>query len=203
MPLFGNAGAWQRQDRLRPDARRAVHRAEIASAARGLTQATSDALLLAILEDADDMPARTLASVGVDVAALRELLVGALPVRPVAVEGASPLDAAAREAVVLGLNEARRMAADRAGALHLVLGIVEARTGAGARYLGQSGLNLERLRALIAVAEASSPDDALFQDGFARLLAASGGETRCSHCGAALHQSFRFCYACGAALDDA
>ena len=203
MPLFGNAGAWQRQDRLRADARRAVHRAESASAARGLTQATPDALLLALLEDADDAPARSLTSVGIDVAALREILLGALPVRPVAVEGATPLDAAAREAVVLGLNEARRMAVDQAGALHLVLGIVEARTGAGARYLRQSGLNLDRLRALVAAEDEEDEDGsgaALFQDGFGRLLAMSGGETRCPHCGASLHQSFRFCYACGTGL---
>ncbi len=199
MRFFGNSAAWQRQDRLRPDARRVIHRAESASAARGLSSAPPDALLLALLEDEDDAPRRLLAAAGIDVAGLHETLIGAVPVRPHAVEGSVPLDDAAREAVVLGLNEARRMGLEQARAGHMILGIVEARTGTGARYLRRSGADLNRLRALVADAEeeAGGAADGPFQEGFTRLLATVGGSRRCAHCGALLHESFSYCYGCG------
>jgi ATP-dependent Clp protease ATP-binding subunit ClpA len=200
MRLFGNSAAWQRQERLRPDARRAIHRAEIASAARGLSSAPPDALLLALLEDEDDALRRLLSAGGIDVAGLHEALIGAVPVRPHAIEGSVPLDDAAREAVVLGLNEARRMGLEQAGAGHVILGILEAGSGAGARYLRRSHADLNRLRALVVEAEQEDEgaDAAPFQEGLARLLATVGGGRRCGHCGAQLHESFGYCYACGA-----
>lgn len=205
MPLFGNAAAWQRQDRLRADARLAIHRAEIAAAARGLPGATPDVLLWVMLEDEDSAPARMLAMAGIDVRGLRAALLSAVPVRPGAIDGRVPLDAAAREAVVLGLNEARRMRLAQAGAIHVILGIVEAGAGAGVRTLRRGGLDLGRLRALVAAAQepeeqAGAP---LFQAGFAQLLAAVGGERPCPQCAAPLHSSFGYCYRCGTRLDSA
>src|SRR5437763_8717793 len=141
MLLFGSHGAWQSHERLGMPARRAVRRAETDAAARGLRQATPDILLLALLEDADGVPVRALSATGVEIGDVRAALSAALDGGPPRHEP-SPLDAAAREGVILGVNEARRAGSEQAGAGHILLGILEAGTGTGARLLARRGARL-------------------------------------------------------------
>ena len=229
MVLFGSHSAWQSHERLGLPARRAVQCAETDAAARGLHQATPDILLLALLAETDGVPVRALIATGVEIGAVREALSAALGRReaeggrrkneraapasrlpPSALDGGpplherSPLDAAAREGVILGINEARRAGFEQAGAGHILLGVLEARTGAGARLLARRGARLRTLRPLIHELERLSGDDGadLFTRTFAALLNHSGGAGACPRCRAPIHASFRFCYNCGAACSE-
>jgi ATP-dependent Clp protease ATP-binding subunit ClpA len=213
MRLFGSRGAWQSHERLGLPARRAVQRAETDAAARGLRQATPDILLLALLAEADGVPARALSAMGVEISAdilLLALLAEADGVparaRTAALEGGpplherSPLDAAAREGVILGVNEARRAGFEQAGAGHILLGILEAGTGTGARLLARRGARLRTLRPLIHELERLSGDEGanLFTVTFATLLNHISGACACPRCCVPIHTSFHFCYNCGA-----
>jgi ATP-dependent Clp protease ATP-binding subunit ClpA len=202
MRLFGTAGAWQGQDRLGPAARRAIQRAGVEGAARGLAQATPDILLAALLAEPDGMARHALAAAGVDIEGLGHALAGAATAHGMPHEEPVPLDAAAREAVVLGMNEARRAGFEQAGGGHLLLGVIEAGSGAGVRYLRRGGLDLRALRELVDVAESSDGGRAVehFAAAFTRLLDAIGGAADCPRCGAPLHDSFTFCYHCGGRL---
>jgi ATP-dependent Clp protease ATP-binding subunit ClpA len=199
MLLFGSRGAWQSHERLGMPARRAVQRAETDAAARGLRQATPDILLLALLAEADGVPARALIVTGVEIGDVRMALSAALDAGPPLHER-SPLDAAAREGVILGVNEARRAGFEQAGAGHILLGILEAGTGTGARLLARRGARLRTLRPLIHELERLSGDDGanLFTVTFAALLNHVGGACACPRCCAPIHTSFHFCYNCGA-----
>lgn len=210
MLLFGSHGVWQGEERLGPAARRAVRHAEDAAAARGLRRATPDLLLLALLDDPEGVCRRALAESGVDLEPLRRDIGGSIP-SPGAPPGtASPLDDAAREAVILGVNEARRAGLDQAGAGHILLGIVEARTGAGPRLISRQGARLAPLRKLVNDLEAAADDGgaALFSSALESALARIGGGVSCPRCAAPLHVSFSYCYRCGlrmaprAAADD-
>src|ERR671938_1036052 len=148
MRFFGARGAWQSYERLGAPARRAVQRAETDAAARGLRQTTPDILLLALLAETDGVPVRALIATGVQPGDVREALSSVVDGGPPLHER-SPLDAAAREGVILGVNEARRAGFAQAGAGHILLGVLEARAGAGARLLARRGARLRTLRALI------------------------------------------------------
>jgi ATP-dependent Clp protease ATP-binding subunit ClpA len=229
MPLFGSPGVWQSQERLGLPARRAVQRAETDAAARGLRQATPDILLLALLAETEGVPVRALIASGVEIGGVREALSAALGRReaegggrkkeraapasrlpPSALDGGapvherSPLDAAAREGVILGVNEARRAGFEQAGVGHLLLGVLEARTGTGARLLAHRGARLRTLRPLIHELELLSGDDSAdaFTPTFASLLSHIGGACACPRCHAPMHTSFHFCYNCGAACSE-
>jgi ATP-dependent Clp protease ATP-binding subunit ClpA len=200
MLLFGARGAWQSHERLGMPARRAVQRAETDAAARGLRRATPDILLLALLAEADGVPARALIATGVEIGdvcmALSRALDGGSPLHE-----RSPLDAAAREGLILGVNEARRAGFEQAGTGHILLGILEARTGTGARLLARRGARLRTLRPLIHELERLGGDEGanLFTLTFAALLNHLGGACACPRCRAPIHTSFHFCYNCGAA----
>jgi ATP-dependent Clp protease ATP-binding subunit ClpA len=200
MLLFGSRGAWQSQERLGLPARRAVQRAETDAAACGLQQATPDILLLALLAETDGVPVRALIATGVQLGDVREALSAALDGGP-PLHDRSPLDAAAREGVILGVNEARRAGFEQAGAGHILLGVLEARTGTGARLLARHGARLRTLRPLVHELERLSGDDGanLFTLTFAALLNHVGGACACPRCRAPIHTSFHFCYNCGAA----
>ena len=201
MPFIGSHGAWQGSERLDEGAREAVWRAESTAAAYGLRQATPDVLLRALLGDPDSVSARVLTAASVDVAALRAFLDSALNRGKAPLGGRSALDADAREAIVLGTNEARRDGLEQAGAGHILIGIVESRAGKGARLLARQGANVATLRALAydlqEPAERGSASAALFAASFPRFLAQTGGATACPACGAPLHDSFHYCYNCG------
>jgi hypothetical protein len=143
---------------------------------------------------------RALIATGVQLGDLREALSAALDDGPPLRER-SPLDAAAREGVILGINEARRAGFQQAGAGHILLGVLEARTGTGARLLARRGARLRTLRPLIHELERLSGDDraSLFTLTFAALLNHLGGACACPRCRAPIHTSFHFCYNCGAA----
>src|SRR5947209_8312662 len=158
MLLFGSHGVWQSHERLGMPARRAVQRAETDAAARGLRQATPDVLLLALLAETDGVPVRALIATGVQLGDVREVLSAALDGGPPLHER-SPLDAAAREGVILGVNEARRAGFEQAGAGHILLGVLEARTGTGAQLLTRRGARLRTLRALMHELELLGCDD--------------------------------------------
>lgn len=203
MVLFGARGAWQGQERLGPAARRAVQQAEAAGAARGLRWATPDLLLLALLDAADGVPARALDAAGMDLEAVRRAIDGGITHLVTPANELVPLDDAAREGVILGLNEARRGGFEHAGAGHILLGVVEARSGAGARLLIRRGIRIEVLREAIDELEQIASEDGavLFAGAFSSLLKRIGGARACPRCGAALHASFNYCYNCGAALE--
>src|ERR671932_2515071 len=203
MLLFGARGVWQSHERLGVAARRAVQRAEADAAARGLRHTTPDILLLALLAETDGVPVRALIATGVQLGDVRESLSAALDGGPPLHER-SPLDAAAREGVILGVNEARRAGFEQAGAGHILLGVLEARTGTGARLLAQRGARLRTLRPLIHELERLSGDDGanLFTLTFAALLNHIGGAGACPRCRAPIHTSFHFCYNCGAVAGD-
>lgn len=203
MPLFGTHGAWQGQERLGAAARRAVQRAEAEAAARGLHAATPDLLLLALLAEGDGVPNRALVAAGVEVAGVRDIL-GALTVADEATLGdRAPLDEAAREGVILGINEARRGGFEQAGAGHLLLGVLEARSGRAARWLARHGARIAELRGLVHDLELAGSDRgaALFARAFAALLDQIGGARACPHCHVAMHASFNACYNCGAEVE--
>lgn len=202
MPLIGAHGAWQGRERLDGAAHRAVERAEAEGGARGLKRASPDLLLLALLREEQDTPRRVLATLDIDVEALLETL------GPARADADEPvvrvaLDADAREAVILGVNEARRARAVQAGTGHLLLGLIEARSGSGVRALIKAGAALGPLRdAVDAVEEAANAGDGgaaatLFAAAFRPFLARAGGAATCPHCGAPLHRTFRYCYNCG------
>ena len=197
--MFGARGAWQSHERLGMPARHALQRAESDAAARGLRQATPDILLLALLAEADGVPARALIATGVAIGDVRMALSGALD-EGTPLHERSPLDAAAREGVILGVNEARRAGFEQAGAGHILLGVLEARTGTGARLLARRGARLRTLRPLIHELERLSGDAGtnLFTLTFAALLSHIGGACACPRCRAPIHTSFHFCYNCGA-----
>ena len=206
MLLFGSRGAWQDSGRLSAAAHRAVQRAERAAAARGLDAATPDLLLLALVSDEDGMPRRALRGHGLDIAALRRAIGGPEPGSDLLDERRAPLDDAARESVVLGVNEARRGGFEQAGAGHLLLGVVETRSGRGARMIERSGVRLADLRATVDALERSAPldadDAATFERTLTALLERVGGAQQCACCGATLHATFAFCYRCGTCVTD-
>ena len=146
------------------------------------------------------MPVRALIATGVQLGDVREVLSAALDGGPPLHER-SPLDAAAREGVILGVNEARRAGFEQAGAGHILLGVLEARTGTGAQLLTRRGARLRTLRPLVHELERLSGDDGadLFTLTFAALLNHIGGACACPRCRAPIHTSFHFCYNCGAA----
>jgi ATP-dependent Clp protease ATP-binding subunit ClpA len=199
MRFFGARGAWQSHERLGMPAWRAVQRAETDAAARGLRRVTPDILLLALLAEADGVPARALIATGVEIGSVRMALSSALDGGPPLHER-SPLDAAAREGVILGVNEARRAGFEQAGAGHILLGVLEARSGTGARLLARRGARLRTLRPLIHGLERLSGDEGanLFTLTFVALLNHIGGACACPRCRAPIHTSFHFCYTCGA-----
>lgn len=203
MPLFGTRGAWQGQERLGVAARRAVQRAEAEGAAREWRAATPDLLLLALLAEDDGVPSHALGMAGVEIAGLRDAL-GALTLADGdAWQDRAPLDEAAREGVILGINEARRGGFEQAGAGHLLLGVLEARSGRGARLLARRGARVSELRGLVHDLELAGSDRgaAFFARAFAALLEQIGGARVCPHCHVALHASFNACYNCGAEVD--
>ncbi len=200
MPVIGSRGAWQGAERLDEEARRLVQGAETLAASYGMRQATPDALLRALIDDDGGPLARVLVDAGVDVAAVRATLDQGLDRGSAPLGGRSALDADTREAVVLGINEARRDGIDQAGAGHLLLGLVESRTGKGVRLLTRQGANLATLRSLVhdLNQEGGGAAAALFAASFPRFLAQVGGAVPCLACGAPLHDSFHYCYNCGA-----
>lgn len=202
MKLFGNPSSWQSHDRLAPQARAAIEQAEAAAALRGLREAPPDLLLLALLEQPESAAARAATILAADVAAVRQAIDAGLRAGPTALTERSSLDAAAREAVVLGLNEARRGGFAQVGAGHLLLGLLEARDGAGVRALAQQGLGVKELRPLVQGLEEQAAGDhgSFFVATFASFLEQVGGGYACPHCQAPLHVSFRHCYVCGADL---
>jgi len=202
MPLIGSRGAWQGGERLDDAARRVVQDAESLAASYGMRQATPDVLLRALVDDDGGAPARALAGAGGDVDALRVALDQTLDRRADPLGGRSALDAGAREAVVLGINEARRAGAEQAGTGHLLLGLVAARAGKGVRRLVRQGADVTTLRPLVHELQedsaGGSATGALFAASFPRFLAQVGDATICATCGAPLHDSFHYCYTCGA-----
>lgn len=202
MSLFGMHGAWQGQERLTDEAHRAIHRAEAWGAARGLRQTPPDLLLLALVEEADSVPARALDATGADLDALRQALDASVRSCGPALPGRVPLDADAREAVILGVNEARRDGFEQAGAGHLLLGVIEARAGKGARLLTRQGADLKTLRWVVHNLEQAGADggSGLFSLAFSGLLERTGGARSCPRCHSATHTSFHYCYHCGASL---
>lgn len=207
MPIIGSRGAWQGGERLDEEARRAVQGAEGLAAAWSMRQATPDALLRALLDDPDGVPAQALLAAGVDLVATRASLDHSLDRGKAPLGGSSALDADAREAVVLGTNEARRGGFDQAGAGHLLLGLVASRAGKGARLLARQGADLATLRPLVHNLEGAreggaegAAAGALFAASFPRFLAQVGGAVPCPACGAPVHRGFRYCYNCGTAL---
>ncbi len=202
MPIIGSRGAWQGGERLDDKARRAVQDAESLAASYGMRQATPDVLLRALVDDDDGAPARALVGAGGDVDALRVALDQTLDRRADPLGGRSALDAGAREAVVLGINEARRAGAEQAGTGHLLLGLVAARAGKGVRQVARQGAGIAVLRPLVRELQeggsGGSATAALFAASFPRFLAQVGRAATCATCGAPLHDSFHYCYNCGA-----
>ncbi len=198
MPIIGSQGGWQGQDRLDEAARRAVQCAEALGAEYGQRQSVPDMLLLALLDDRDAVPARALIALDINLDAVGAEIGRVVKRRGSPLDGRSALDADAREAVILGVNEARRAGFSQAGAGHVLLGILEARTP-GARVLARQGAAVGPLRDIVNNLEQASgiPDAHLFVAGFARLLARVGGGMACPHCQALLHHSFHYCYNCG------
>jgi len=198
MPIIGSQGAWQGQDRLDEAARHAVQFAEALGAEYGQRQSAPDMLLLALLDDHDAVPARALLALDVELDAVGVELNRVVKRRGPPLDGRSALDADAREAVILGVNEARRAGFNQAGTGHLLLGVLEARTP-GARVLVRQGVAVGPLRDIVNELEQAGvlPDAHLFAAGFAKLLTRIGGGVTCPNCQAALHHSFHYCYNCG------
>lgn len=204
MPIIGSRGAWQGGERLDEEARHVVRYAESLAASYGLRQATPDALLRALIDDNAGAPARVLATAGVDVNAMRAYLDHDLDRGAPPLGGRSALDADAREAVVLGANEARRGNFEQAGSGHVLLGLVASRAGKGVRLVTRQGADVAALRPLVQQLQEGggegSATAALFVASFPRFLAQVGGATTCPTCGVTLHSSFHYCYNCGARL---
>lgn len=198
MKFFGNPVPWQSQDRLGEEARRALRAAESMAADRGLRQTPPDLLLLALLVEPDGTVRRVFAALGVGVDGLCHDVEAELPGSLTALSEPSPLDAASREAVILAVNEARRGVAARAGAGHLLLGLLEERVGAGVRLLARQGIGVAELRPLIQQLDGSGDAAGDFSVAFTAFLSGLGGGCACPHCAAPLHASFHYCYACGA-----
>ncbi len=115
MPIIGSQGAWQGQDRLDEAARHAVQFAEALGAEYGQRQSAPDMLLLALLDDHDAVPARALLALDVELDAVGVEINRVVKRRGPPLDGRSALDADAREAVILGVNEARRAGFNQAG----------------------------------------------------------------------------------------
>jgi ATP-dependent Clp protease ATP-binding subunit ClpA len=198
----GQSSAWQRQERLDDGARLAIEQAEEAAGAAGLRYATSDLLLFALIGDDHAAAARALQSCGVDPAAIRAQI--KLPTRAEGVSGRSPLGAAAREAVVLGVNEARRAGRERAGVDHLLLGLLQEGTGAGVRAIKRQGVSLSALRE--AVGSQTDERDlyhvSQIDQLVAELLERVGSTVVCPRCANELPEGFTYCYRCGARIGD-
>jgi ATP-dependent Clp protease ATP-binding subunit ClpA len=198
----GQSSAWQRQERLDDGARLAIEQAEEAAGAAGLRHATSDLLLFALIGDDHAAAARALQSRGVDPAAIRAQI--KLPTRVEGVSGWSPLGAAAREAVVLGVNEARRAGRERAGVDHLLLGLLQEGTGAGVRAIKRQGVSLSALRE--AVKSQTDERDlyhvSQIDQQVAELLERVGSTVVCPRCAIKLPEGFTYCYRCGARIGD-
>jgi len=77
-----------------------------------------------------------------------------------------------------------------------------ARAGKGVRQLARQGGGIAALRPLVhelqEYGSGGSAMTALFAASFPRFLAQVGGATTCATCGAPLHDSFHYCYNCGA-----
>lgn len=168
------------------------------AAERGLRQTPTDLLLLALLAEPDGTVRRVLAALGVAVDDLCRDVEAALPAALTALPEPSPLDAASREAVILAVNEARRGDTARAGAGHLLLGLLEERVGAGVRLLARQGIGVAELRPLVQQLDGSGDAADDFSIAFTAFLSGLGGGCACPHCAAPLHASFHYCYACGA-----
>ncbi|HZS89454.1 MAG TPA: Clp protease N-terminal domain-containing protein [Chloroflexota bacterium] len=198
----GQSSAWQRQERLDDAARLAIAQAEEAAGAAGLHHATSDLLLFALIGDDHAAPSRALLACGADPAAIRAEV--ARPPRTGGGSGRSPLNAAAREAVVLGVNEARRSGRERAGPGHLLLGVLQEGTGAGVRAIKRQGVSLTALRDAV---NGQIDEHDLFRSSqvdqlVAELLERVESIVVCPGCAIRLPAGFNYCYRCGAKIGD-
>jgi ATP-dependent Clp protease ATP-binding subunit ClpA len=202
--LVGNPTAWQSQERLTPAARRAVEWAEETAGARGLRRATPDLLLYALIIDDQTVPSRALLACGGDPAAIRSDLDRRSTSRADGGSERSPLSDAAREAVVLGVNEARRAGAEHAGTGHLLLGLLEEGTGAGVRSIKRQGVPLAALRDAVNSLTDEDENDVAYSAEvdqiLAELLERVSTVLACPRCGITLPAGFNYCYRCGANL---
>lgn len=202
MPVIGSQGAWQGADRLDDAARTAVQRAEALGAERGRRQVPPDVLLAILLDDPVGVPVKVLRALDIDVAAALQTVDALITPKGSPLAGRSALDANAREAVVLGVNEARRSGASQVGTGHLLLGLVELHTP-GARVLLRAGASLALLREQVQTLHQEDIDggaDDAFLSEFTDFLSRIGGGVYCPRCEAPLHESFAHCYRCGLRL---
>lgn len=200
MSLFATRSAWQSQERLGPEARRAIRRSERLSAERGWHRAPPDSLLIALLDEPGGVASSALAALAISAAEVTAAAEAAVVDRGTPLPGRSPLDTASREAVVLGVNEARRSGLPHAGGGHLLVGILEAGSGAGARLLTRHRVAVNSLRSVVEELEHATSTEDGRPAKFAAMMEELAGAMPCKHCGATVHVSFRYCYNCGALL---
>jgi ATP-dependent Clp protease ATP-binding subunit ClpC len=198
----GQSTAWQRQERLDEAARLAIEQAEAAAGTAGLRQATSDLLLFALIGDHSAAASRALRACGADPEAIRAQV--QLPARADVGAGRVPLSAAAREAVVLGVNEARRAGREQAGTGHLLLGLLQEGTGTAVSAMKRLGVSLSALREAV---NSQTDEGVLYRTSqidqlVAELLERVESTVVCPRCAIRLPEGFTYCYRCGAKIGD-
>jgi hypothetical protein len=151
-------------ERFTPAARRAIVLAQEEARRRRDPAIGTEHLLLGLIADHDDTPAKALARSGVS---LRRSSGPSGPHEEgVASSARIPFTPRAKLAIAVAIGEAGRLGHDDVGPEHLLLGVVADRRGEGARVLRHLGVRPERLRRAVlelipptaVPAAASGPD---------------------------------------------
>jgi ATP-dependent Clp protease ATP-binding subunit ClpC len=133
-------------ERLTDRARRVVALAEDEARRLSHNHVGTEHLLLGLIDEGDGVAARTLESLGVSLAAVRqqvEMIIGQGREAP---RGRIPYTPRARKALELSLREALQLGHHHIGTEHILLGLVREGKGAAAQMLVKLGADLNRVR---------------------------------------------------------
>lgn len=159
---------WQR---FTEGTKNAIFRAQRAAKDRSENLVKPEHLLIGLLADTDTVAYRLLQESGVPVGDLMRHLEDILTPGPGRDDSDLRLDSAARKAIDLAWNEARRLRRNYIGTEHLILGILAADSGATGITFRHFALDLQKGRSLIDTAGQSYP--ALSQDAGPVLVVAA------------------------------
>jgi ATP-dependent Clp protease ATP-binding subunit ClpA len=136
-------------------------------------------ILLGLIHEGEGVAAQALASLEIDLAAVRGAVERLAPRGESSPSGHIPFTPRAKKVLELSLREALRMGHNYIGTEHILLGLVREREGVAAKALGEVGVDLDRVRQRIeelvtGLAGPGTPAGAAEAQAVSRRLSARG-----------------------------
>ena len=134
-------------ERFNENVRRALFFARYEASRAASHQIGAEHLLLGMLREADETLVSLCESVGIDVRALRDELLGdTIALEPASTSPDLPLSEETKKVLAFAVHEAESMGHGRVGTEHLVLGLLRIEESSAAKYLVTRGFELFELR---------------------------------------------------------